>query len=126
METKIENLQNQIDSLHEKIIQLESNLEDALREPYWPKNSTSTAKLDTTTLNQKNEDFISPSQISEEERVEIIKKGFQLNQEGKISLKKYYEGTETHSLYQWKGYSIKYDSIRKTNSYKRTKDLSKV
>jgi hypothetical protein len=33
------------------------------------------------------------SQITEEEQIEIIKKGFQLNQEGKISLKKYYEST---------------------------------
>jgi hypothetical protein len=33
--------------------------------------------------------------ISEEEKIEIIQLGFQLNQEGKISLKKYYESTET-------------------------------
>ena len=50
--------------------------------------------------------------ISEQERVEIIKKGFQLQAEGKISLKKYYQSTDPDSLFQSKGYSIKYDSIR--------------
>ena len=42
---------------------------------------------------QNRPNFITLSQITEEEQIEIIKKGFQLNQEGKISLKKYYEGT---------------------------------
>lgn len=28
-------------------------------------------------------------------------------------LKNYYEGTETNSLFQLKGYSIKYESIRR-------------
>jgi len=30
--------------------------------------------------------------LSEEEKIKIIQTGFRLNQEGKISLKKYYEG----------------------------------
>jgi hypothetical protein len=39
----------------------------------------------------KNEsNFVTLSQISEAERLEIIKKGFRLQAEGKISLKKYY------------------------------------
>jgi hypothetical protein len=32
--------------------------------------------------------------ISEQDRVEMIKKGFQLQAEGKIFLKKYYEGIQ--------------------------------
>jgi hypothetical protein len=32
--------------------------------------------------------------ISEQEKIEIIQTGFQRQAEGKISLKKYYEGTE--------------------------------
>ena len=59
--------------------------------------------------------------ISEKEKIEIIKTGFQLNQEGKISLKKYYESTQEYSLFQLKGYSIKYEAIRKTNLYKELK-----
>jgi hypothetical protein len=43
---------------------------------------------------ENESNFVTLSQISEEERVEIIKKGFQINQQGKISLKKYYEGTQ--------------------------------
>lgn len=38
--------------------------------------------------------FVNLRKISEPERVEIIKKGFQINQQGKISLKKYSEGTQ--------------------------------
>jgi len=60
--------------------------------------------------------------ISEEERVEIIKKGFQLQAEGKISLKKYYESTDSDSLFQWKGYNIKYESIRRNKLYKNLND----
>ena len=66
-------------------------------------------------LNGSN--FITLGKISEEDKIEIIKLGFQLQNEGKISLKKYYEGTETHSLFQLKGYSIKYESIRRTKLY---------
>jgi hypothetical protein len=55
-------------------------------------------------LNQEkgpnDQNFITLSKISEEERVEIIKLGFQLNQQGKISLKKYYETTQEYSLFQ--------------------------
>jgi hypothetical protein len=39
---------------------------------------------------ENESNFVTLSQISEEERVEIIQKGFQLQAEGKISLKKYY------------------------------------
>jgi len=59
--------------------------------------------------------------ISEEEKIEIIKLGFQLQAEGTISLKKYYEGIETHSLFQSKGYKIKYETIRRTKLYQQFK-----
>jgi len=59
--------------------------------------------------------------ISEEEKIEIIQTGFQLNQEGKISLKKYYESTDSNSLFQSKGYKIKYETIRRTKLYQQLK-----
>ncbi len=59
----------------------------------------------------------SPGTILEQEKIEIIQRGFQLQAEGKISLKKYYEGTETDSLFQLKGYQIKYETIRKDMSF---------
>ena len=70
-------------------------------------------------LNEPN--FITLGKISEEEKIEIIQLGFQLNQEGKISLKKYYEGTGESSLFQLKGYSIKYEAIRKNKFYQSLK-----
>jgi hypothetical protein len=60
--------------------------------------------------------------ISEQERLEIIQTGFQRQAEGRISLKKYYESTEEYSLFEWKGYSIKYESIRRTKLYKNLND----
>ena len=66
-------------------------------------------------LNGSN--FITLGRIPEQERIEIIQRGFQLQAEGKISLKKYYEGTETDSLFQLKGYRIKYEAIRKNKFY---------
>jgi hypothetical protein len=59
--------------------------------------------------------------IPEQERIEIIKTEFRLNQEGKISLKKYYESTQEYSLFKLKGYSIKYETIRRTKIYQNLK-----
>jgi hypothetical protein len=70
-------------------------------------------------LNQPN--FITLGKISEEEKIQIIQRGFQLQAEGKISLKKYYESTDPNSLVQSKGYSIKYESIRRTKLYQQLK-----
>jgi hypothetical protein len=70
---------------------------------------------------QKQPNFIIFSQISEQERSEIIQTGFRLNQERKISLKKYYESTDPYSLFKLKGYSIKYESIRRTKLYQQLK-----
>lgn len=61
--------------------------------------------------------------ISEEDKIEIIQTGFRLNQEGKISLKKYYESTAEYSLFQLKGYSIKYESIRRTKTLSKFKRI---
>ena len=58
----------------------------------------------------------------EEEKIEIIQTGFRLNQQGKISLKKYYEGvSKANSLFQLRGYRIKYEGIRKSKLYKQLK-----
>ena len=71
---------------------------------------------------QNSPHFITLSQISEQEKIEIIQKGFQLQSEGRISLKKYYEGTDPNSLFQSKGYSIKYETIRRTKLYQTLKE----
>jgi len=76
-------------------------------------------------LNQKKalngSNFITLGRIPEEERIEIIQRGFQLQAEGKISLKKYYESAEEYSLFQLKGYNLKYDGVRKNKFYKQLK-----
>ena len=56
---------------------------------------------------QNRVNFITLGRISEQEKIEIIKLGFQLQAEGKISLKKYYESTDPNSLVQSKGYASK-------------------
>jgi len=50
-----------------------------------------------------------------------IQTGFQLQAEGKIPLKNYSESTDSNSLFQSKGYSIKYESIRRTKLYQQLK-----
>jgi len=64
----------------------------------------------------------SPGNLSEQEKIEIIKTGFQRQAENKISLKKYYESTDPYSLFQSKGYSIKYETVRGTKLYQNLND----
>ena len=73
-------------------------------------------------ISQNTPKFVTLGKISEDEKIEIIQLGFQLNQEGKISLKKYYESTDSNSLFQLKGYSIKYETIRRTKLYQQLKE----
>jgi len=133
LEDQIQNLSNQVDSLQQKIIQLEHN-QNILRETNLNGFSepskidfktSSNAQQYNISLNQykglNESNFITLSKIPEQEIIEIIQKGFQLNQEQKISLKGYYESKEQYSLFQFKGYSIKYETIRRTNLYKQFK-----
>lgn len=64
----------------------------------------------------------SAGSIPEEERIEIIQKGFQRQAHGTISLKKYYESKDPDSLFEWKGYNIKYETIRRTKLYQNLKE----
>lgn len=57
---------------------------------------------------QNQSNFITLANLSENEKIEMIQTGFQLQAQGKISLKKYYERTDPYSLFQLKGYNIKY------------------
>ena len=84
-------------------------------------NQKQPQNAETNVTFAKQQNFITLSQISEPEKIEIIQTGFQRQAEGRISLKKYYEGTEEYSLFQFKGYSIKYESIRRTKLYQQLK-----
>jgi len=70
---------------------------------------------------QNSPNFITLRQIPEQDKIEIIQLGFQRQAEGKISLKKYYESTDPYSLFQFKGYQIKYETIRRTKLYQSFK-----
>ena len=139
----LEKLQNEVNSLQERIVELENqnlvikeklNMLSATDRS--SKFDTSTLKVGNTTSNQNEvqnranfitseDNFVddvwqTPADLSEDEKIEIIQLGFQLTNEKKISsLKKYYESTQEYSLFQLKGYKIKYESIRKF--YKRLK-----
>jgi hypothetical protein len=96
----LEELQNQVNSLQERIVELENQnlvmegklnvLSAASRRS---KLNISRRKDYHTTFNQNHaqnqQNFLPLSQISEQEIGEIIQKGFQLQAKGKISLKKY-------------------------------------
>jgi len=128
----LEELQNQVNSLQERIVELENQnlvMEGKLNmlsaASRTSKFATSRRKEYHATFNQNQvqnqQNFLLLNQIPEEEKIEILQMGFRLNQEGKISLKKYYESTEEYSLFQLKGYRIKYESIRKSKLYKELK-----
>ena len=79
--------------------------------------------LNFITIPSGNGAWLRLSNLSEDDKIEIIKAGFQLQSQGKISLKKYYEGvSEANSLFQLKGYSIKYETIRRTKLYQQLKE----
>jgi hypothetical protein len=73
----------------------------------------------TQTKGQNDPNFITLGKISEQAKVEITKLGFQRTQEKKISLKNYYQGKGKFTLFEWKEYQIKYDTIRKTKVYQQ-------
>ena len=135
MNEKIETLQNQVNSLQDRIRDLETtileNSKYALSGTLEAPNTMKSIQQGDYTLQNKNEPylfrndspiFITLGTISEQEKIEIIQRGFQLQAEGKISLKKYYESTDPNSLFQSKGYSIKYESIRRTKLYQSLKE----
>ena len=99
------------------------NLSDDSKTPL--KAFTTTEQYNLSSTQDKDQDglnFITLGNLSEQEKIEIIERGFQLNQEGKISLKKYYQSTEKYSLFQFKGYSIKYETIRRTKLYQYVRE----
>ena len=66
--------------------------------------------------------FVSPKDLNENEKTQIIMTGFQLNTDRLITLKDYYEGqVNTNSLAKIRGYSIKYESIRRDQVYRKLK-----
>ena len=77
--------------------------------------------LSTQRKDQNEPNFTSLGKISQEEKVAIMKAGFQRSQQGKVSLKDYYEVEGENLLLKWKGYKIKYDSVRKTKLYQKLK-----
>lgn len=126
LETKIQSLQNQIDSLQQILMGLKTrveNLEYALRGQNGGSEGAQIIRLGDSPsiqkkyLNQSN--FILLGKLSEEEQVEIIQGGFQRNQEEKLSLKEYFEGIGKDTLFEWKGYRIKYESVRKTQLFQK-------
>ena len=132
MEKKIKNLHNQVTLLQQKVINLEAKLDNSKYPLSESERSEQHSKSPLKQLldsnipyNQKNQqnqsNFRTLGKILEDEQIEIIKLGFQLQAEGKISLKKYYESTDEYSLFQSKGYQIKYESIRRTKLYQQLK-----
>ena len=115
LQDKIQDLEKMINSLQKKVIELETQ------------DLSSKKRLRILTespINRRDkdeDDYTTLSKLSEDQKIEIIKTGFQLQAEGKISLKKYYESTDPCSLFQLKGYSIKYESLRRTKLYQNLK-----
>lgn len=79
-------------------------------------------ELKNLLLEKENPNFQNLKHILDQEKREIIQKGFQLQVNRKIVLKNYYQSDEKKSLNRWKGYRIKYETIRRTKLYQELKD----
>jgi hypothetical protein len=98
------------------------SVSEASKGPLTPFSESQQYNISSTQYKGLNEsNFITLGKISEEEKIEIIQLGFQLQAQGTISLKKYYESKDPNSLFQFKGYRIKYESIRRTKLYQNLK-----
>ena len=98
---------------------ISKSVSEASKSPLKPLSGSNISYNQKKQQNQSN--FRTLGKILEDEQIEIIKLGFQLQAEGKISLKKYYQSTDPYSLFQSKGYQIKYESIRRTKLYQQLK-----
>lgn len=116
LQNKIEDIQEMINSLQKKVIELETQDLSSKKQLRIPPESP---------INRRDEDeddYMTLSQLSEDEKIEIIKLSLQLQAEKKISLKKYFQSRDSYSLYQLKGYRLKSESIRKNKLYKKLKE----
>lgn len=64
------------------------------------------------------EDYKNWKEIEKLELKEVVIQGFKLLKEGKLSLPEFYEGEEELSLFDWKNYKLKYNTLRKSSFYK--------
>ena len=118
---------DQLNSLQQKVIDLETKAENqkyvrrGQNKAFEDIKSIQQEDCATQIKAQNEHNLITLGKILEQEKFEIIELGFRLNQEGKISLKKYYEGKGEDTLFESKGYQIKYDTIRKTKLYQQLK-----
>ena len=123
-DTKIHlNLQKELSLTEQQAEETKSkSLSDASKSDFKALSDSQQYNLSSDQSKAQNQpNFITLGKISEEEKIEIIKLGFQLQNQGKISLKKYYESTDPDSLFQLKGYRIKYEAIRKNKFYQQLK-----
>ena len=114
-------LEEELNHLQKKVVELETqhfrSKEQLQMDPasYSPESFTDRNGKDRN-------DFTTLSKLSEEEKAEIMQLSFQLQAEGKISLKQYYESYDKYSLSRLKGYRIKFESIRKNKLYQKLKE----
>lgn len=136
MEKKIQNLQNQVNSLQDRIRDLETTLFDLTTShgaSFEVNSKYALSDCETKVTGMESKSISDPPKIDFQQLSKSEDYNLSLNQEkalnepnfitlGKISLKKYYEGTGESSLFQLKEYSIKYESIRRTKLYQSLKE----
>lgn len=91
-------LQNQINQLEKRIFYLENQI---------IKNKVN-----------RNSDFMSSTNLEDEELIEILKIAYDLKEKENISFKVFFESSESPSLYQLKGYKLKYNNLRRTKAFR--------
>lgn len=120
------NLENRIKSLEDKLLWIEEKIlkleKYHLRELSDSLESKKDLNQIDSTLDKNKLKFKPPGQLEPEDKLEIIQRGFELQEKEKISLKGFYEREGINTLFEWKHFKIKYDSIRKDDLYKQLKN----
>jgi hypothetical protein len=61
---------------------------------------------------------MSSTNLEDEELIEILKIAYDLKEKENISFKVFFESSESPSLYQLKGYKLKYNNLRRTKAFR--------
>jgi len=118
IEPKYLELENKVDKLKSEMILIKEKIKIIINEK---KDESS----NPTNLNFLHHQplFKTFTALSKEEQISVIIAGNKYRQQNLIKIPDYYEGTTNpHSLFNLRGYSVKYESVRKHPLYKHYKN----
>jgi len=124
----VQNLQNEITLIKNKLETLQNHPPnvsgEVSKKPVKEFSQTSADELSLIPeLDETKANFKQLKSLDQEEQIQILREGFQINNETEMDLKSYFEGDDDpNTLYCRKGYKLKYDSVRRSLLFKKLKE----